>query len=178
MIDISKLSAKDKQELLDKVEKDADKCEREVHGCGRCTLAPLMKNLELGDESSIDLCLKAILPLSGGIAQTRKTCAALLGGVMAVGIAYLSGRKLEEAGKEELFEAMRLGREYHREFEKEIGHQSCYDIREVGLGRCYDNADPDEYEKFEQAGGYDLCSKVCSKAARIAGEYIFSMQVQ
>ena len=79
-----------KAELLDKIEEAASKCEKEVHGCGRCALAPLMQYFELGDESSTDLLLKAALPLSGGIAQTRNICAAVLGGMMAIGMVFFS----------------------------------------------------------------------------------------
>jgi hypothetical protein len=35
------------KDLLDKVEQEAVKCEREVHGCGRCVLAALRDHLRL-----------------------------------------------------------------------------------------------------------------------------------
>jgi len=165
-----------KTELLDKVEQMASKCEREVHGCGRCALAPLIKHFELADESCGDLMLKGILPLSGGIAQTRNTCAAALGGMMAIGMVYFQKKSLEDAVIDEIKAVMALSREYYREFEKEIGHIRCFDIREAGLGRVFDTSDPDEYEKFVKAGAYDLCCKVCGKAARLAGEYILRIK--
>jgi len=164
-----------REELLDKVEETASKCERELHGCGRCALAALMQCLELGDKASADLILKAILPLSGGIAQTRNTCGALLGGLMAIGMVYFPG-KLEDATMDDIRAAMTLGRQYYRRFEKEVGNVRCFDIREVGLGRCFDTADPDEYDKFVKAGAYDLCSKVCGTAARLAAEFILEIQ--
>jgi len=170
---MSKQLAKD--ELLDKIEEAASKCEREVHGCGRCALATLMQYFELGDESSVDLISKGILPLSGGIAQTYSTCGALLGGLMAIGMAFFPG-KVEDAEMEDIRAAMALGRQYYRRFEKELGSVRCFDIRAVGLGRCFDTADPDEYDKFVKAGAYDLCSKVAGKAARLAAEYILRIR--
>jgi C_GCAxxG_C_C family probable redox protein len=164
-----------KEELLEKIEQAAVKCEREVHGCGRCTLAALTQYFDLGDEASVDLLLKAVLPLSGGIAQTRNTCAAMLGGLMAIGMVYFSGR-LEEANMEYIMAAMKLGREYYRRFEREMGHVRCFDIRETGIGRCFDTADPDEYERFVEAGGYELCSEVAGKAARLAAEHILQLR--
>ncbi len=164
-----------RKELLDKVEEAASKCERELHGCGRCALAALMQHFELGDRTSTDLVLKAILPLSGGIAQTRNTCAAMLGGLMAIGMVFFHG-KLEDATMDDIRAAMTLGRQYYRRFEKEMGNVRCFDIREVGLGRCFDTADPDEYDKFVKAGAYDLCSKVCGKAARLAAEFILEIR--
>ena len=164
-----------RKEFLDKVEKSALECEREVHGCGRCTLKSLMEHFGLGDESSKDLALKAIMPLSGGIAQTRNTCGAVLGGLMAIGMVFFQGR-LQDATTEDLFAAMAMGRKYYRSFEREMGHSRCFDIREAGLGRCFDGVDPVEYEKFIEAGGYDLCGRVAGKAARIAAEFILEMQ--
>jgi len=164
-----------KEELLDKVEEAASKCERELHGCGRCALSALMQYFELGDKTSTDLVLKAVLPLSGGIAQTRNTCGALLGGLMAIGMVCFPG-KLEDATMEDIRAAMTLGRQYYRRFEKEVGNVRCFDIREVGLGRCFDTADPDEYDKFVKAGAYDFCGRVCGKAARLAAESILEIR--
>ena len=163
------------QEFLNKIEQEASRCEKEVHGCGRCVLAALMDQFELGDKASVDLIQKAVLPLSGGIAQKRNTCAAALGGLMAIGMVYFPG-KLEDAQIEDIMKAMALGRQYYSQFEKELGHIRCYDIREAGLGRCFDTADPDEYAKFVKAGGYELCSSVVGKAARLAAEFILEIR--
>ena len=164
-----------KGEFLNKIVEAASKCEREVHGCGRCTLSALMEYFELGDKASADLILKAVLPLSGGIAQTRNVCAALLGGLMAIGMVFFPG-KLEEAELDDIKAAMALGKQYYRKFEKEVGNVRCFDIRDVGLGRVFDTTDPDEYDKFVKAGAYELCSKVCGKAARLAAEFILRIQ--
>jgi hypothetical protein len=77
--------------LFDEIEKAAAKCESEVHGCGRCCLLTLMQYFNMADKSTIDLFQKAVLALSGGIAQERETCGALLGGIMAIGHMNLSG---------------------------------------------------------------------------------------
>ena len=161
--------------LLDNVEAAASQCERELHGCGRCVLSALLSNFDLEDKSSAELALKGILPLSGGIAQTRNTCAALLGGLMGIGMVSFPGR-LEDSGIDDIRAAMKLGNEYYRKFEKEIGTTRCFDIRAVGLGRCFDTADPDEYRKFVEAGAYELCGNVCGKAARMAAEFMLDIQ--
>jgi len=161
------------EELLQKVEEAGSKCERELHGCGRCTLAALMQCFGLADKASTDLVLKAALPLSGGIAQTRNTCGALLGGLMGIGMVFFAG-KLEDAEAKDIQAVMALGRRYYRRFEKEIGNVRCFDIRQVGLGRSF--SDPDQYEAFVKAGGYDLCASVCGKAARLAAEFILEVE--
>ena len=163
------------EEFLNKVEQEAGKCEETAHGCARCVLAALMAQFKLCNKESADFIQKAVLPLSGGIAQKRNTCAASLGGLMAIGMAYFPG-KLEDAKIEDIMKVMALGRQYYSRFEKEIGHIRCYDIREAGLGRCFDTADPDEYEKYVKAGGYDLCKGVVGKAARLAAEFILELR--
>ena len=164
-----------REKLLNKVEAAASECEREVHGCGRCVLSALMSNFDLGDMAARELALKGILPLSGGIAQTRNTCAALLGGIMGIGmVSFPAG--LENANMDDIRRAMQVGGQFYRKFEKELGNSRCFDIRAVGLGRCFDTADPDEYRKFVEAGAYDLCSGVCGKAARMAAEFMLDIQ--
>ena len=164
-----------RDQLLDKVEAAASQCEKELHGCGRCVLSALLSNFDLADKSAAELALKGILPLSGGIAQTRNTCAALLGGLMGIGMVSFPGA-LEDSGIEDIRGAMKLGNQYYRKFEKEIGNTRCFDIRAIGLGRCFDTADPDEYRKFVDAGAYDLCGNVCGKAARMAAEFMLDIQ--
>jgi hypothetical protein len=167
-----------KEEFLDKIEEAAAKCERETHGCARCTLTPLMKYFELGDEASRDFLLKGVIPLSGGIVQKRNTCTAMVGGLMAMGIASFPNKKLWEdvSVVKESMQLMALGRKYYQEFAREVGHIRCFDIREEGLGRCFDTADPEEYDKFIKAGGYELCGKICGKAARLAVKYILQIR--
>jgi len=164
----------DRAEFLDKVEAAASTCEREVHGCGRCALSALMANFELGDKAGQELALMGILPMSGGIAQTRNTCGALLGGLMGIGmVSFPSG--LEKSNMDDIRQAMKIGAQYYRRFEKEVGHSRCFDIRAVGLGRCFDTGDPDEYRKFVEAGAYDFCAGICGKAARIAAEFMLDI---
>ena len=162
-------------EFLDKVEKTASTCEREVHGCGRCALSALMEHFDLGDQAGKELVLMGILPMSGGIAQTRNTCGALLGGLMGIGmVSFPAG--LEKSNMDDIRGAMKIGAQYYRRFEKEIGHSRCFDIRAVGLGRCFDTGDPDEYRKFVEAGAYDFCAGICGKAARMAAEFMLDIQ--
>jgi len=164
-----------REEFLDKVEKSASKCEREVHGCGRCALSALMEHFDLGDQAGKELALMGILPMSGGIAQTRNTCGALLGGLMGIGmVSFPAG--LDQSNMDEIRRSMQIGARYYRKFEEEIGHSRCFDIRAVGLGRCYDTGDPDEYRKFVEAGAYDFCSGICGKAARLAAEFMLDIQ--
>ena len=163
-----------REESLNEVEEAAAKLELEIHGCGRCTLAALMQYFGLTDESSAELISKAILPLSGGVAQT---CGSLLGGLAAIGMAYFPG-KAEDITMDDIQAVMTLGAEYYRRFEKELGNVRCFDIRAIGLGRGFDTADPDEFDKFVKAGGLEFCSRVVGKGARLAAEHILDIKEQ
>lgn len=163
-----------REESLNKIEEAASKLNSEIHGCGRCTLVTLMRSFKLADESNAELITKAVLPLSGGTAQI---CGSLLGGLMAIGMASFPG-KTEDISMEDIQEAMGIGNQYYRRFEKELGNVRCFDIRAIGLGRGFDTADPDEFNKFAQAGGLEFCSRVVGKGARLAAEHIMDIREQ
>lgn len=165
----------DMQELLDKIDREAAQYERKFHACGRSTLMALVLNLDLTDERCIDAALRAAIPFSGGIAGTRNHCGALLGGIMAIGLASVK-RDPREAAEQERKTAMARSKRLYRRFEKEIGHVRCFDIREVGIGRCFDTSDPGELRRFEEAGGFVFCSGVVGKAARMAAEVILNSE--
>lgn len=165
------MTDEERQELLDRVERDAARYESELHGCGRCALLSVARNLELADDACIDALLRAAMPLSGGIAGTKNHCGALIGSIMAIGLATVKSSPREPA-IEERKAASATAKRLYRRFEKEIGHVRCYDIRDAGLGRSYDSADPDEQKRFEEAGGYAFCSGIVGKAARMAAEII------
>ena len=117
----------DRDQLLDKVEAAASTCEKEVHGCGRCVLSALMSNFGLSEQPGAELALKGILPLSGGIAQTRNTCAALLGGVMGIGMVSIPG-KLEDTGIDDIRAVMKIGNEYYRKFVDAGAYDLCSSV--------------------------------------------------
>ena len=163
------------KELLDRVEQDGTACEKEMHACARCALLAVARNLKLADDECIDAALRAAMPLSGGIAGTRNQCGALVGGIMAIGLAMVKGNP-REAAVEERKASMKAAKQLYRWFEKEIGHVRCYDIRDAGLGRSFDTSDPEEMQKFVAAGGYELCGGVVGKTARRAAEMILEAQ--
>jgi len=165
------MTDQEKQELLDRIEKEAAQYELSMHACARCSLLAIARNLKLADDGCIDAALRAAIPLSGGIAGTKNHCGALIGGIMAIGLATMKSSPRQDA-VEERKAAFGAGKRLYRRFEKEIGHVRCYDIREVGLGRSFDSVDPAEAKRFEDAGGYKLCSGVVGKAARMAAEIV------
>jgi C_GCAxxG_C_C family probable redox protein len=156
---------KSRAELLDRIEKEAHDYERDFHGCSRCVLKPLQDNLDLGDEAS----LKASTTLAAGVAMRGETCGALLGGLLAVGIATAS-EDLKDVNA--LTNSLAAGFRLARNVEKEFGTTNCTKIQTDKLGRFYSLADPEQYKAFIEAGGYKECPKVVAKIARMTANFI------
>jgi C_GCAxxG_C_C family probable redox protein len=154
-----------REELLSRIEKEANNYEKEFHGCSRCVLKPLQDHLNLGDDASF----KASTPMAAGVAMRGETCGALLGGLMAVGMATASEDMTDaDALRNSLAAGFRLA----RKVEKKFGTTNCTRIQTDKLGQFYSLADPEQYEAFIEAGGYMECSKVCGKIARMTAEFI------
>ena len=154
-----------KEEILARIEKEAHDYERDFHGCSRCVLKPLQDNLDLGDEAS----LKASTVLAAGVAMRGETCGALLGGLLAVGIATAS-EDLKDVNA--LTNSLAAGFRLARKVEKEFGTTNCTKIQTDRLGKFYSLADPEQYKAFIEAGGYRECPKVVGKIARMTAEFI------
>jgi C_GCAxxG_C_C family probable redox protein len=154
-----------REELLSRIEKEADNYEKEFHGCSRCVLKPLQDHLNLGNDASF----KASTPLAAGVAMRGETCGALLGGLMAVGMATASE---DMTDADALRNCLAAGFRLARKVEKEFGTTNCTRIQTDKLGQFYSLADPEQYEAFIEAGGYMECSKVCGKIARMTAEFI------
>ena len=164
-------------EILDRIEKEGLEALPELHGCARCALMAIADHVDLADRESIDTALRAGITLSGGIAGTRHHCGALLGGIMAIGIAGMTDNP-RVASNEQKATVTRAARDFYRRFEREMGNVYCRDLREIGLGRQFDTDDPDEVVKYKEAGGVEMCSNLVGKGARMAAETILEMRRQ
>ena len=154
-----------REALLDRIQKEAHDHEKEFHGCSRCVLKPLREHLGLGNDESF----KASVPLAAGVAMRGETCGALLGGLMAVGMATASE---DMTDTDALRNALAAGFRLARKVEKEFGTTNCTKIQTDRLGRFYSLADPEQYQAFIEAGGYTECPKVCGKIARMTADFI------
>ena len=158
-----------REELLDKIEQAAHDYEKEYHGCSRCAFRALQENLDLGD----DAVFLAATPLAAGIAFQGETCGALLGGLLAVGLATAS-LDMEDADTQRY--SMTNGYYLFRRFVREIGSSRCRDIQTVRLGRSFNISDPEDYERAKEAGIYIECPKVVGKAARLTANFILELR--
>jgi C_GCAxxG_C_C family probable redox protein len=151
-------------EVLDRLERRALAHLAAFGSCAQSTLLALQEEFGLGDAEA----LKAATAMPG-IALRGETCGAVIGPVMALGLAF--GRE-----KPEEFEAfqrtLRAAHRFCREFEGELGSCMCRDIQERIFGRSYDLTDVEEMQRFAEDGAVEKCGIPVAAAVRIAGRII------
>lgn len=154
--------------IVEEVGRTAYELERIYHGCSQCVLKALQDHLDLGD----GLTFKAASALAGGVGRMGDACGSLLGGIMAIGLAF--GReKLEVTTDSPAYQkAQEFAGELCDRFIKEFGSIVCRDIQKSIFGRSFDLRKPEEREAFLKAGGYDKCPEVAKRAASMAAEII------
>lgn len=158
-----------KQERIQRVSTKAGDYEVESRNCAQGTLAALCEEFGLEGGGEV-LKAASFMP---GVAANRETCGALLGGVMALGLAYgrdrLSDPAWSEPGvNEEWLTVRRKMRGYCQAFRAEFGSTMCGVIRPLIMGRDYDSLDPEDRRQFAADGGVQKCRLPPEVAARIA----------
>ena len=151
-------------ELAEKAYQLGKEYERTYRGCGQCVIAALQDALRIRNDDIF----KAATGLAGGVGLAADSgCGAYLGAVLILG--SLLGRERNRYADPEgiRFKTHQLSRKFREKFIQEYGSVTCRDIQNKILGRYYYLADPQEYEKFHNAGAHDIhCPEVVGKAAR------------
>ena len=145
--------------------------EKTYRGCGQCVIAALQDALDIRNDGVF----KAATGLAGGGGSTIDgSCGSYVGAILVLGLLF--GR---ERDKFDDFEGaglpnLELVRKFRDKYIQEYGSVVCRDIQNKVFGRPYYLADPDEFKKFEGAGGHSDhgCPEVVGKAARWITEII------
>jgi C_GCAxxG_C_C family probable redox protein len=154
-------------ELLKRVEESAYNYEKAYHGCSQCVLQAIQDNLKVGDEATF----RSASALAGGVALMGDSCGALVAGMMTLGMVF-GRQKIEDFPQ--LASSFVPARTLYVRFREEFGSCLCRDVMTTQLGRFYDLAT--EYRQFQEAGGYERCSRVVAKTARMAADLILADQ--
>ena len=158
----------DDSKLIEKAGNAAYEYEKTYHGCSQCVLKALQDTLDLGD----GLTFKAASALAGGVARMGESCGSLLGGVLAIGLAFGRDRLEVTSESEGYMKAHRVAGELGNRFKAEFGGTRCWDVQTGVFGRSFDLRDPLEMKAFLEAGGHEKCPEVARKAAELAAEII------
>jgi len=144
--------------------------EKTYRGCSQCVIAALQDAFDIRNDDIF----KAATGLAGGSGRaTDGSCGAYGGAILILG--FLLGRDRDNFADPEgiRFRTLELVRKFRDKYIQEYGSVVCRDIQTKVLGRPYYLADPDEYEKFHDAGAHDVyCPEVVGKSARWMAELI------
>jgi len=162
-----------KQERIARVSTKAGDYEEMSFNCAQGTLAALQE--EFGLEGGKEL-LKAAT-FFPGVMSRRETCGAILGGLMAMGLAYGRDKLFDpswstEKANQEMFKYRQRVWRYCEAFKAEFGSTMCGVIRPLIMGRDYDTMDPVDRAQFVADGGKKMCRRPPEVAARIAAEIL------
>ena len=163
-----KMSRDGKQQLLRAIKQAAHDNEALYWGCSQAVLSALQKHLNLGNGEAF----KAASALAGGVCRSWEVCGALLGGVMAIGLAY--GRANYEVGKicleqTEYQEAMLRGKKLCEKFQEKFGSLRCADVASLVRGTDYKYP---RYNTLERLENHARCGYVTGLTAQFAAEVI------
>jgi len=172
---VKTISAKEREEILDRVEQRAHSYQYEFGVCSQTVLQALQQEFSLPGGSTV---IKAASFAGAGTAGMGHTCGALVGAIMAMGLAC--GREdLDESAYPELEvldettglpKSQMLVRQFYHRFMKEFGSWTCRDLQIRMFGRSFDPLTPGDMEKWYAAGGKEHCSELVGKTSRIAAE--------
>lgn len=164
------MSFEEKKKLVRKIEKAACDNERRRKGCCRNVLAALQMHLRLGNGDVF----RAAVPLGGGVARSGSTCGALLGGLMAIGLAYCEDDQDVSVTTDSYGQTMSQGVELFDRFKGEFGCIECRDIQMNIFGKYYDlnkSEEANELGEVDRNAGYP----VIATASRLAAEVILKI---
>ena len=172
----AKQMAVDKQrQWVEIIERSGYDNEMQYWGCSQAVLGALQKHLDLGDQDVF----AAATGFAGGVAKNQEVCGALLGGIMAIGVAY--GRREFERGKvgheqRTFLEAQNRSARLCEKFKDEFGTLYCRDIR-VLVGRI-PLGDEQNYYTLEGFENHAKCADITGAAARLAVEVLLEASDQ
>jgi C_GCAxxG_C_C family probable redox protein len=165
--DTRQVGAGSREKLLDRVAWAAYHNERAYEGCSRSVLQAVQSYLHLGDGGA----LKASTALAAGVARMGESCGALVGAVMAIGLALGSEEPEDTQAYRNTMEA---AAEMYNRFKGETGSCLCFEIQKGLFGRSFDFKRDEEAEEWYRTAGLEKCPMVCAISARIAADIILT----
>lgn len=176
---MAELTQEEKNEILDRVQQKATSYQFEFRGCGQTVFYALQEEFKLSDNTDG---FKAANFLGYGIVREMDICGALMGGVMAIGLA--AGREnFDEPlypDSKDIDPATGLARSavkirgFYQKFVDKYGATTCLALQENNFDKVYELADIKQSAVFSEVHGED-CAEVAGQVARWAAEVILNI---
>lgn len=169
---IKNLTGDEKECLIKRIGKTASDSETAYGNCSRCVLLGFLEHLGLGSDEAY----RASLAFSGGVAGNLEVCGALLGGLIAIGLAYGSNRSDLSFGccSEDLQQVKTLSNQVYDGFAEKFDGTRCSEVQKALHGRTWDLRDPQMHAEFMKAEIHDRCGDVAQVAAELTARVILS----
>ena len=159
-----------KTELLKKAYDLGFEYEKTYRGCSNCVVAAIQDTLNIRD----DAVFKAATGFAGGVGLSGVgICGAVAGGVMV--LSHILGRERSNFSDPDRirFKSFDISNMLVEKFLEEFGTVICRDIHFRKFGRPYYLRDPDEFQKFHDAGAHDVkCPEVVGRGAQMVVEIV------
>ncbi len=139
---------------------------QEYGNCAQTSFRAMQEHLQLRCNAS-DF-VWALTPFPG-IGTTGKTCGAVTGSLIALGLALGPD---DPADKKQSETCHTAAHQFCLAFKKTFGSTDCEDIIERSCGKRYDLSSPEEAKNYAIAGGLMKCLQVVQNTVQMATEII------
>jgi C_GCAxxG_C_C family probable redox protein len=153
-----------REETLNRLEEKAGDYEELFGSCSQGTLLAVQEAFNLENAQV----LKAATAMPG-IALRGETCGAVIGAMMALGLAFGREKPDDWSAVQKTTKACR---KLCKDFEALFGSCNCREVQHHIFGRSYELTDLKDMKAFAEADALKKCRLPAGKAARIAGELI------
>ncbi len=168
-------------EMIAQAAQKAADAERQHWGCSQAVLGALQETLGIGDNESF----RAGTILSAGVARRGETCGALIGALMALGVACgrsqmpdkdAYNRAMDNA--QDVVNAFKCGIEQRYKLSAPLKSTLCPEIQTRLYGRSFNFLEVPERKAFNEAGGHkpEGCPMVCAIATEAAARKILELR--
>ena len=151
-----------KEEFIKQAREKTYKYEVTYHGCAQALVKAFLDLLEINNPELF----KSATGFSAGLALTGNNCGALLGGLMILSMKV--GRGEIEEGVKGIVGGIRPMRALMKWFEEKYQSYQCSTL--TGGATL---ADPEEYKRYEEAGGLEKCAGILAETAAKVAELIY-----
>ncbi len=161
----------DHAQIIDTVVEKAVQYEKDYHGCAQCVVGSIMDVFEIDAPAAF----RATTGFSGGMGCTGRTCGALSGGIISIGLIVGRDRDNMKDPKRLRWDNFGLVKELIERYEASYGSLECRKVQERVVGIGVDFWNPEQADKFRAADGHIKCAEgVVGHVARWTAEIILS----